>query len=309
MLFSGAKTSQDARNVKRNRKAEMVREEAAHPCAARLENRSVCCKSFQRFMTVKLKTFCKKAVKSVVPYGIIVLYRRVRDGKPEDPEERETQNRLRTAELHISNNIFDNIYKSNSWGSDESRSGGGSQVNTTEKIRKALPEVWKTYDIKIFLDVPCGDYNWMKEVDKKGIEYIGCDIVEEMIEENNRKYRDKNISFRKIDITKDTLPKVDMIFCKDCLQHLSYESVHKALKNFVNSGSKYLFTTSYPLTLKNWDIHDGDYRPLNLLQAPFNLSEPLYKTQEYPRSGVELDKYMYLWRINDIKEWVNGLVI
>jgi 2-polyprenyl-3-methyl-5-hydroxy-6-metoxy-1,4-benzoquinol methylase len=211
--------------------------------------------------------------------------------------------------LHITNNIFEGIYKSNLWGSRESRSGGGSQINTTVKIRKSLPEIWKTYDIKTFLDVPCGDYNWMKEVDKHDIEYTGGDIVEEMIEENNGKYSSENVSFKKIDITRDTLPKVDMIFCKDCLQHLSYENVCKSLKNFVNSGSKYLFTTSYPLTLKNWDIHDGDYRPLNLLKSPFNLPEPLYKIQERPQSGVELDKNMYLWCMADIKEYVNGLAI
>jgi 2-polyprenyl-3-methyl-5-hydroxy-6-metoxy-1,4-benzoquinol methylase len=256
---------------------------------------------------MKVKTFCKKAIKAVMPHGIIVLYHRARDGKPSDQEnseERETQNRLRFAELHVSNNIFENIYKSNFWGSQESRSGGGSQINTTEKICGALPEVWKTYGIKTFLDVPCGDYNWMKEVCKVGIEYIGGDIVEELVEENNKKYRDKNILFKKLDITKDILPKVDMIFCKDCLQHLSHENVSKSLKNFANSGSKYLFTTSYPLTLKNWNIIDGDYRPLNLLKPPFNLPEPLYKIHENPHGGNELDKNMYLWCINDIKSYV-----
>jgi SAM-dependent methyltransferase len=255
-----------------------------------------------------LKIFFMKAVKAIMPYGIIVLaYRCIRRGKA---EERETQNRLRTAELLASNNIFEAIYKSNFWSSQESHSGGGgSHINTTTKIRKALPEVWKIYDIKTFLDVPCGDYNWMKEVNKKGIEYIGGDIVEDMIEENNRKYRDNNISFRKLDITKDILPKVDMIFCKDCLQHLSDENVSKAIKNFVNSGSRYLFTTSYPLTLKNWNIVDGDCRQLNLLKPPFNLPEPLYKIQERPNGGNELDKNMYLWCINDIKKLVNGLAI
>jgi 2-polyprenyl-3-methyl-5-hydroxy-6-metoxy-1,4-benzoquinol methylase len=273
---------------------------------------SLCSEGFMS--PVKLKTFCKKAVKAITPYGIVVLYHRVRDGKPdeqentqENMEECETQNRLRFAELHIANNIFEGIYKSNLWGSQESRSGFGSQINATEKIRAALPELWKTYDVKTFLDVPCGDYNWMKEIDKKGMEYIGGDIVEELIVENRRKYRDKNISFRRLDITKDALPKVDMIFCKDCLQHLSDKNVLKSLKNFVNSGSTYLFATSYPLTLKNWDILDGDYRPLNLLKAPFNLPEPLYKIQERPQIGVELDKNMYLWRMNDIKAWVNGL--
>jgi hypothetical protein len=71
-----------------------------------------------------------------------------------------------------------------------------------------------------------------------------------------------------------------MIFCKDCLQHLSYENVFKALETFKKSESKYLLTTSYPLTLINWDICDGDSRPLNLRKPPFNLPFPIIKIHE-----------------------------
>jgi SAM-dependent methyltransferase len=148
-------------------------------------------------------------------------------------------------------NVFATIYNNNLWGSGESRSGGGSFVNTTKIIRKMLPVLWKEYDIKIFLDVPCGDYNWMKEVEKDNIVYIGGDIVNELIEQNNQKYKMENVSFRVLDITKDALPTVDMIFCKDCLQHLSYEDIFKVLKNFKRSKSKYLLATTYPLTLSN----------------------------------------------------------
>ncbi|MDR1323847.1 MAG: class I SAM-dependent methyltransferase, partial [Candidatus Margulisbacteria bacterium] len=65
------------------------------------------------------------------------------------------------------------------WDSKESRSGGGSEVDATKTIRKTLPKLWKKYKIKTFLDVPCGDYNWMKEIDKSTITYIGGDIVQE----------------------------------------------------------------------------------------------------------------------------------
>ena len=199
-------------------------------------------------------------------------------------------------------NVFTTIYNNNIWGSGESRSGGGSYVNTTKIIRKMLPVLWKEYDIKTFLDVPCGDYNWMKEVEKDNIVYIGGDIVNELIEQNNQKYKMENVSFRVLDITKDILPTVDMIFCKDCLQHLSYEDVFKALKNFKYSNSKYLLTTSYPLTLSNWDIFTGDYRPLNLRIKPFNLSASIVRIHEKPKKNhVEKDKYMYLYKLDDIK--------
>jgi len=197
--------------------------------------------------------------------------------------------------------IFAQIYKQNLWGSRESGSGLGSQINTTKKIRKMLPCIWKKHSIKTFLDIPCGDYNWMKEVNKTDIEYIGADIVKQVIANNSKTYKAPNVNFKVLDATKDDLPKVDMIFCKDCLQHLSNENVWKILKNFKKSGSKYLLVTSYPLTLKNWDILDGDYRPLNLQKAPFNLPKPQLKILE-PKgdSQNEIDKTMYLYKLDDL---------
>jgi hypothetical protein len=199
-------------------------------------------------------------------------------------------------------NVFSTIFNVNLWGSNESHSGGGSQISTTKIIREKLPVLWKQYEIKTFLDVPCGDYNWMKEVPKDNIVYIGGDIVVKLVEDNNQKYKTKNISFELLDITKDVLPTVDMIFCKDCIQHLSYESVFKALKNFKKSNSKYLLITSYPLTLSNWEIFDGDCRPLNLRKKPFKLSAPLQKIHEKSKGdGMEEDKCMYLYKMEDIK--------
>jgi SAM-dependent methyltransferase len=221
---------------------------------------------------------------------------------------REITNRLEYAAAYLGKqafkskghkDIFAQIYKQNLWGSKESGSGPGSQINTTKKIRKILPQIWKKYSIKTFLDIPCGDYNWMKEVDKTGIEYIGADIVKHVIANNNKTYKAPNACFKVLDATKDNLPKVDMIFCKDCLQHLSYENVWKVLRNFKRSGSKYLLVTSYPLTLKNWNILDGDHRPLNLQKAPFNLPKPQLKILEI-KIYSQIDKTMYLYKLDDL---------
>jgi len=200
--------------------------------------------------------------------------------------------------------VFSKIYGDNFWLSKESRSGGGSLISTTKTIREKLPQMWEEYGIKTFLDVPCGDYNWMKEVDKKDVVYIGGDIVEDVISQNSKKYSAQNVSFKVIDITKDELPAVDMIFCKDCLQHLSYEKILMALRNFKRSKSKYLLTTSYSKTLYNWDIHDGDCRPLNLLKKPFSLPQPLMKIREKSRGvQVDSDKEMYLYKLDDINNF------
>lgn len=197
--------------------------------------------------------------------------------------------------------VFDSIYENNIWGSQESSSGGGSTVEATVSLREFLPSFFEKYNIHSVLDIPCGDYNWMKLVDKSGIEYIGADIVEKMINRNKELYTDEHVSFRVLDLTKDKLPKVDLIFCKDCLQHLSYEHVWNALRNIKRSESTYLLTTSYPLTILNYDIQTGGYRSLNLKRKPFCFPKAILKVRERSNaSGNEVDKTMYLWRINDI---------
>jgi hypothetical protein len=199
--------------------------------------------------------------------------------------------------------VFANIYKINHWGSQESKSGPGSTIEATAVIRKQLPLIIEKYAIQSMVDVPCGDYNWMGTVEKT-CSYIGGDIVAEIIENNKKLYSSKEVKFKLIDITKDALPEVDLIFCRDCLQHLSYANVHKALCNFKSSRSKYLLVTSYPKTWINRDIKDGGYRALNLRKSPFRLPKPLLEVREYRGfvAGVEIDKTMYLYKLSDLPE-------
>ena len=196
--------------------------------------------------------------------------------------------------------VFSVICHENLWQSEESASGGGSTLQATQTIREFLPKFIEDYAIKSMLDVPCGDYNWMRYIEKK-CKYIGGDIVPTIIEKNIKEYSSNDVQFRFIDITKDPLPQVDLIFCKDCFQHLSYLNVKKAINNFKLSGSRWLLVTSYPKTIRNHDIYDGDYHPLNLFKKPFNFPKPILKIREQSiAKDVEVDKTMYLFALADI---------
>ena len=59
---------------------------------------------------------------------------------------------------------FQMIFGENRWGSSESRSGRGSALTYTERLRPLLERYLKTLNVKVFLDAPCGDFNWMKYV-------------------------------------------------------------------------------------------------------------------------------------------------
>jgi hypothetical protein len=192
---------------------------------------------------------------------------------------------------------FTEIYENNLWCSPESVSGGGSEMQNTKVIRKELPVLIQKFNIKSILDLPCGDYNWIKSVDLCGASYIGADIVEPLVEKNKELYN--QIDFRLLDLTKDILPKVDLIFVRDCLGHLSNDNVLLALKNCKESGSKYLLATSFTKWDFNPDIEDGGWKCINLMISPFNLN-PIYLINEDCQEGFPHynDKCMILFQLN-----------
>ena len=193
---------------------------------------------------------------------------------------------------------FTDIYENNLWTSSESSSGIGSELKNTELIRNELPYLFQKFDIKSMLDIPCGDWNWMKKVDLSSVSYIGADIVEKLIISNKQSY--PNIDFRTLDLTTDELPKVDLVFVRDCLGHLRNENVHKAIANIRNSGSKYLLATSFTRWNMNPDIQDGGWKCINLMIEPFYLN-PIYLINENCQEGYPHynDKCMILFKMND----------
>ena len=98
----------------------------------------------------------------------------------------------------------------NKWGSKESVSGPGSTLAYTARLRAALPSLFDEFSIKTVLDAPCGDYNWMRLVKRPGVEYIGGEIVPELVDANNARYRDESTRFIHCDIVQDELPAADL---------------------------------------------------------------------------------------------------
>lgn len=189
--------------------------------------------------------------------------------------------------------LFTKYYLKNSWRSAESRSGEGSTMAHTERLRSALPEFFSEFNIKSILDAPCGDYHWFRHVSRPGISYIGADIVKPIIEHNQMAYSTPQTRFVALDITRDDFPVADLWLCRDCLFHLSYDDIFRALKNFLNSGIPYILTTTFPECLANRDVPTGSFRLINLEISPFNLGKPLYKLVDSVEGWQP--RYLYLW--------------
>ena len=193
--------------------------------------------------------------------------------------------------------IFTEIYKSKYWGSNESVSGPGSSALSTENLREKLPSLLKTFSIRSIFDAPCGDLNWMKLLlSKINVQYIGGDIVKDLIQAHILKYKNDMTNFIHIDLVSDKFPTTDLMICRDCLFHLSYEDTKLVLTNFINSGTPYLLTTTYKnfSGFKNKNIMTGNYRRIDLFSPPYLFdSKPLARIDDWIHP--EPEREMCLW--------------
>ncbi|MGH2760940.1 MAG: class I SAM-dependent methyltransferase [Actinomycetota bacterium] len=184
----------------------------------------------------------------------------------------------------------------NLWRGSESRSGPGSSLDETAAVRAELPRIVDAYGIRSVLDIPCGDFFWMKEVPLE-IAYIGGDVVKRIVDDNNRRYGSDRRRFIRLDLRVYPLPRVDLVLCRDILDHLSFSDIHGSIDNVIRSGATYLIATTYPERDANEDIRSGDWRPVNLQREPFRLPDPIELINERSRKPGYSDKSLGLWRV------------
>ena len=203
------------------------------------------------------------------------------------------------------------MYETNLWSGAESRSGDGSSLAATAQVRVELPALFRKLGVRRLLDVPCGDFHWMAHVDlaAAGItSYVGGDVVGDIVAANNARHAAPGRSFVQVDLTTGPLPAVDgapadAVLCRDCLVHLSFANVARALDVLRASGASYLITTTFLDHSENVDVVDGDWRPLNLERAPFNFPVPATVLVEgcMEEGGAYADKALAAWRIGDLR--------
>jgi hypothetical protein len=198
--------------------------------------------------------------------------------------------------------IFTSIYKARYWNPDgkgESASGEGSTIAATDNARAAIEAVVREFSIKSMIDVPCGDFNWMRYTKLHGVKYTGGDIVRPLVERNNREFGSPERNFIHLDIVEQVCQPYDLILCRDCIQHLPNAEVQRILKNFSESGSKWLLVTMSPAMTRNDDMPKaGGFRAINLYLPPFNLPKPerVYVDWEDLQDPT-CQKHLGLWRL------------
>ncbi|HEV8390183.1 MAG TPA: class I SAM-dependent methyltransferase [Dongiaceae bacterium] len=221
---------------------------------------------------------------------------------PAIAQQRFAARRTEFAELDLAQR-FERIHETNLWGADTSVSGVGSELDATAAIRARLPGLLKELGVRALLDAPCGDHRWMASLHLELDCYVGMDIVPSIIDALQQRYRrDSHRTFQRADLTRDALPRCDLILSRDCLVHFSFATLARAVRNLKASGATWLLTTTFPELERNEDIEDADWRPLNFERAPLNWPAPAEIINERctEAGGAYADKSLALWRLSEL---------
>lgn len=199
---------------------------------------------------------------------------------------------------------FIHYYRNNSFNGKESVSGSGSDLVQTAIIRAEIPKLLEKLNVKVFIDAPCGDFYWMNQVDLQNIDYIGLDIVGEIIKNNITLYGNNKRQFICKNIVMDKLPDADVILIRDCWVHLNNEDIIKSIVNLKRSNITYLLTTSFLKLTANMELNTI-WRPLNLEIPPYNFPKPVEIVNEgcTEDEGRYTDKSLILWEVSKLPDF------
>ncbi|MFD1161801.1 MULTISPECIES: class I SAM-dependent methyltransferase [Hwangdonia] len=177
--------------------------------------------------------------------------------------------------------VMHQIYERHLWGGNETDfySGEGSHnPEITKPYLEAVSTFLKSFTNPLTVcDLGCGDFNIGKQLTKYTKKYSAVDIVESLIERNKTLFKEDNLEFRYLDISKEALPQADCVILRQVLQHLSNAEIQNILKKL--KTYKYIILTEHiPLGnfTPNKDIISGQGIRLkqnsgvNILEAPFN---------------------------------------
>lgn len=189
-------------------------------------------------------------------------------------------------------------------------SGPGSTAEETLGVRAALPVLLRAFGIRSIVDVPCGDFNYMRavlqaEATPTDIDYTGLDIVSNLVQELQGAFGGRqrgsrhHLRFGQFDLATQYLPPADLIVLRDVLFHFDVERVRQVLRRIDASGCRYALITYFPshsVRASSAKFHAGrgfkSYGSWNLEDEPFHLPPPLLAIG---RDGTDPGRVMGLW--------------
>ena len=154
-------------------------------------------------------------------------------------------------------------------------------------------------EVDRLLDAGCGDFYWLRVAELPVREYVGVDVVPDLISTLVDVYARPGRRFVCADITRDRLPPADFVLCREVLMHFPDEDVLAAIANMKRSRARWLLTTTFVDRTANEAIELGAWRPLDLEAPPFNLPKPVRMFEDVPLVDYAQfrDKRLALWEL------------
>ncbi|MDZ7910611.1 MAG: class I SAM-dependent methyltransferase [Rhodococcus sp. (in: high G+C Gram-positive bacteria)] len=220
-----------------------------------------------------MKKGVKSLIKTAVPPRMLKLYRDRRVAH------------ARAVNEHLSTKeVFTRIYRDKKWSvssGSEFQSGSGSTEPIAEQYASFVADFINQRAVSSVVDLGCGDFNVGRRIAVAGVRYVGVDIVDDLISNNLRKFADRGIDFRCLNIVEDDLPAGELCLVRQVFQHLSNTEILAVLPKLARY--KYvLITEHYPAftsgIVPNLDKPHGedtrlfDNSAVYLDKAPFALA-------------------------------------
>jgi hypothetical protein len=178
--------------------------------------------------------------------------------------------------------IFENIYTTHLWNNNDANiplSGPGSSLENTRNCSKLLDEFIIDYNCTSVLDLGCGDLTWIPKTNffnNNAIEYIGIDVVENLINKHSKTYLNKQFYCK--DITKiNDIKKVSLIIIRDVIFHLTNAEITAIFSNIKNKFD-YIAITSCKNNINSDKFNKWFFAEKNIHIEPFNKSYKFEKS-------------------------------
>lgn len=192
---------------------------------------------------------------------------------------RNWQNRHLTAQ-----EVFTRVYAEKIWGQGDEAfySGPGSNPEAAKPYADFVTGFITQNNIQRVVDLGCGDFRVGQMIAASGVNYVGTDVVQPLINENNKRFGNDHVRFECLDIASDDLPDGELCLIREVFQHISNAQISAVLPKLKKYGHV-LFTDVQPETAGGFRINKdkvhGDtsrlvhHAFLRLDAPPFNVKD------------------------------------